>query len=626
MKQAVSKLLLTFLIFTALSILQRAIFALCYHSLAPEAGFSMWLASFWHGLPLDLSIAGYLTAIPSLLITAETFTGSRELRIADRIYYGLAAFGLAVIFVLDLVLYAYWGNRLDFSPIFYFTSSPTAAMASASGWMLTGGIFAIIVVAIGIYCALYYTVGRIVIAPSKRPWKKIAWMILLTGCLFLPIRGSVTVAPVNISKAYFCTTPVLNHTAVNPALSLFYSMLQQNDFGKQFRFMDDADAEVTVKEMFATVSADEAKAPAADTLGLGTKTLLRPGVEKPDIYVILLESFSSAIMPSLGGEAVAVGLDSVAHSGLFAERCFASGFRTDRAIPAVVSGFPAQPTTSVMKYVEKAAKLPALPRELAKLGYESRYYYGGDAAFTNMKAYLINSGFKSVVQDSDFPVSSRLSKWGTPDHYVFARALDDIKADRSQSPKFVMIQTSSSHEPFDVPYNNPKFKDNERINAFAYVDSCATDFINSLTTIGKDRNTLVILLADHWGVYPKDPQPMTERFHIPLIITGGALSDELRGKSLSGVLSQIDIPATLLAALGLDATMFEFSKNFLDPSAPQTAVFAGNGTFGYADMRDTLIIDANSKKPIFTAGNNGQKADHRLKAALQTIYRRLSKL
>lgn len=638
MRQAVKKLIVTFLIFTALSVLQRAVFVLCYHSLEPDAAFTQWLACFLHGLPLDLSIAGYLTVIPALLITVETSIGSHRLRIADRIYYGIAAFCLSVIYVLDLMLYAYWGNPLDFSPIFYFTSSPSAAMASASGLMLAGGIAAIILLTTGIYCALRHTVGRIKIEPSKHPWKKIAWMILLTGCLLLPIRGSFTVAPVNISKAYFSTIPTLNHTAVNPVMSLLYSMTHQTDFGNQFRFMDDKEAEATVREMLtpldsarsaeaAIAQASEQELPSsAKPFDAGKESLLRPGTATPDIYVILLESFSSSIMPSLGGEAVATGLDSIARSGLYARRCFASGFRTDRAIPAIVSGFPAQPTTSVMKYVEKAAKLPALPHELARLGYESKYYYGGDASFTNMKAYLINSGFVSVVQDSDFPLSSRLSKWGTPDHYVFQRALDDANADHSQTPKFVIIQTSSSHEPFDVPYSDPRFRDNERLNAFAYVDSCATAFVNALRDSDKDRNALVILVADHWGVYPKDPQPMTERFHIPLIITGSALSENLRGRTLTGIISQTDIPATVLAALGLDASMFEFSRNFLDPSAPDAAVFAGNGTFGYADMHDTVIIDTNSKEPVFSSGNNPSKAVHRLKAALQTIYNRLSQL
>lgn len=88
---------------------------------------------------------------------------------------------------------------------------------------------------------------------------------------------------------------------------------------------------------------------------------------------------------------------------------YASGYRTDRAIPAVVSGFPAQPTISVMKYVDKAAHLPSIPRQLAPLGYRSTYYYGGDADFTNMRptSSTAVSRASSATRTSPSPAVSR---------------------------------------------------------------------------------------------------------------------------------------------------------------------------------------------------------------------------
>ena len=70
--------------------------------------------------------------------------------------------------------------------------------------------------------------------------------------------------------------------------------------------------------------------------------------------MIIAESFSAHLMPSLGGEPIAVRLDSIAQSGMLFTNFYASSFRTDRGIPAILSGFPAQPNTSLMKYVEKA--------------------------------------------------------------------------------------------------------------------------------------------------------------------------------------------------------------------------------------------------------------------------------
>lgn len=70
-----------------------------------------------------------------------------------------------------------------------------------------------------------------------------------------------------------------------------------------------------------------------------------------------------------------------------------------------------------------------------------------------------------------------MSKWGVPDDKVFARLLTDLNQDRNKKPMFRVLQTSSSHEPFDVPYH--KLAD-ESLNAFAYTDSCVGDFIKKL--------------------------------------------------------------------------------------------------------------------------------------------------
>lgn len=601
------------MLYTLLGVAQRAVFELIYANVTAEAGIGLWLGAFLHGLPLDLSIAGYLSAIPALLIIAATAGAGRWETWAERIYFGFIALALGAVGVADLVLYSFWGTRLDYTPVFYFTTSPAAAMASATAWQLVGGIAAWLAVSFGIYILFAKAVVPMRIA-SRHKVRDCAVMLVVTACLFIPIRGSFTVATINLSQAYFCNTQAVNHAAVNPAFSLFYSAAHQKDFDSQFRFMTDAEAEDVHRRLFAPVP--------SDTVCCDTVASPLIAEDRPDIYIVLLESFSRALFPTLGGENVAVGLDSIARDGLYFGNAYASGFRTDRAIPAVVSGFPAQPTVSVMKYVDTAANLPALPRSLARLGYESAYYYGGDAAFTNMKAYLVNSGFTSIVSDKDFPLKDRMSKWGAPDHLVFSRAIEDIENRSGDTPLFAVIQTSSSHEPFDVPYHNPRFADSERLNAFAYVDSCATEFTNRIMSGERGDNSLIIFVADHWGVWP-DGTDGLGRFHIPLIMTGGALA---RRGCIDGIASQTDIAATILAALDLPHDEYGFSRNLLDPSRRCFALFAGGGSYGYVSETDTIIYNCNSQTPVLSGGANPAEAEHTVKGSLQYLYHVISKL
>ena len=73
--------------------------------------------------------------------------------------------------------------------------------------------------------------------------------------------------------------------------------------------------------------------------------------KRPDVLFIIMESFSSWLMTTLGGEpGVAVQLDSLAQEGVLFTNFYANSFRTDRGLVAILSGYPAQPTTSIMKY------------------------------------------------------------------------------------------------------------------------------------------------------------------------------------------------------------------------------------------------------------------------------------
>ncbi len=142
----------------------------------------------WNGLPLDLSLAGYLTAIPGLLFIASAWTLSKTLRSIWNGYYFFIAILLAVIFIVALGLYEYWGFRLDATPLFYFFSSPKDAFASMNIWQMIGGIIAMIVYASLLY-VIFLWVQRGIWRGLKLPYRRLSVsgvMLLLTALLFYP--------------------------------------------------------------------------------------------------------------------------------------------------------------------------------------------------------------------------------------------------------------------------------------------------------------------------------------------------------------------------------------------------------------------------------------------------------
>lgn len=72
----------------------------------------------------------------------------------------------------------------------------------------------------------------------KLPYRRLkvsGILLLMTGLLFIPIRGGFTVSTMNVGKVYFSAEQRLNHAAINPAFSLMESLAKQKDFSKQYR-------------------------------------------------------------------------------------------------------------------------------------------------------------------------------------------------------------------------------------------------------------------------------------------------------------------------------------------------------------------------------------------------------
>ncbi len=579
-----------------------------YHDLYTGATLGDYLSVMYHGLPLDLSVAGYLTAVPGFLIIASAWTDSKALRVIRRIYFGLIALIMSCVFVVDLCLYDFWGFRLDMTPVFYFLTSPRDTIASVSGWYVALGL-----IAIAVYAAILYAIFNSALIRERKPMK-IPYhrqyvslvLLVLTAALFIPIRGGFSVSTMNLSKVYFSQDQRMNHAAVNPAFSFMYSATHQSHFDEQYRFMEPEVADSLFDEMV------EKPAP-TDSIPQILNT------RRPNIIFIVLESFSTHLMETFGGEKnVTPYLDKYAKEGILFTHFYANSFRTDRGLVSIFSGYPGQPSTSIMKYPEKTENLPSIPRALKNAGYTPEYYYGGDADFTNMRSYLISSGIEKIISETDFPLSERQAKWGAPDHVLFQRFLQDLKEEQKE-PFLKIVQTSSSHEPFEVPFHRLEHK---VLNSFAYADSCVGDFVERYREMPLWKNTLIVMVPDHLGAYPKPVENPLDKHTVPLILIGGAVKEPLVVDTYA---SQIDIAATLLAQLGLPHDEFIFSKNIFNPNAPHFGYFTEPTLFGMVTPENQLVFNLDSNTVQIDEGTEKGANLEKGKAFLQKLYDDLEK-
>lgn len=602
MKKRIAYISLYFFTVLLIFILQKPLFMLYNGSIEKGFGFADYMQVMIHGASLDAATAGYLTAFPFLLVLISIWFRKFPLKKILYGYYILAAALISIIFVVDMALYTFWGFKLDVS-VFLYIDSPKEALASVSvGFILLRVLAILLLIALNSWVLLKITPS--VLTATRKRIAGTAGMLLLGGVLFVIIRGGVTESTSNIGQVYFSNEPFLNHSAVNPDFSLLSSMGKSQDFASEFNFFDEEKRAALFDGLYPTTDGDSI------IQVLNTK--------RPNILIILMEGFGGAFVEPLGGlPDVTPHFNRLSKEGIFFTNCYANSFRTDRGTVCTFSGYLGLPTASVMKIPAKSRTLPAIAEGLSKVGYKTDFLYGGDINFTNMKSYLLSTGYQRLTANTDFSLAEQTSNaWGVNDDITFEYLYNQLRNRKEEGPWHTAFLTLSSHEPFEVPYHRLEDK---IPNAFAYTDECLGKFIDRLKQTPAWKDLLVICLPDHGFYYPREGSNAMPRFyHIPLLWLGGAVKQPMQ---VDKIMNQTDLAATLLGQLGLEHTAFTFSRNVLGSDYKYPfAFYSFNNGFSFRDSTGVTVFDNNSGSILFDEPEADESRLDKGKAILQTVY------
>ena len=528
----IKALLRLFVTFILMFVTQKVVFMLFNMSMADGAPFLSCMASLWHGLRLDIATTCYLLLLPTLVLLISYFLKRFPLRKVLMPYYILVAIVLSLIFVADTILYSFWGAKLDANDLIY-AAKPKDMLASLPVWATILAFLVVGLIAFHYYRRLRHATPKDLDKPHHL-WNCL-WVIPAVAAMFLGMRGGLTESTANPSYAYFSPHPFCNHAALNPAFNIFHSLFKVQDLSKEFNNMPESEVDALLGDAY------EPDSTLADSL-LNTT--------RPNILLVIWEG---AGLGMVGTDSVAPNLHRYIKEGVYFSNCYANSYRTDRGIVSVLSGWLGLPTTTLVKRPDLCRKLPSIANSLRDVGYTTKIVYGGDIDFTNMRMYLSETGFTTVMGGDAFPSSLYSSAWGVPDEHLLQHNLLP-----QEEPFFAAALTLSSHEPWEVPMHK---LDNYKRNAFAYTDSCLGAFLDGLKASDQWKNMLVIIVPDH-GIPFVEGQPTSDIAvaRIPMLWTGGAIRE---AKTIEHLCSQSDLAATLLCQMGISANGFPFSRNVL---------------------------------------------------------------
>ena len=464
------------------------------------------------------------------------------------------------------------------------------------GMLLKGYVLELVllgIVVVGAVLLAWWGVGRMTSSVRRSGvLVRVGWLALVLPILFLGARSSLRHRAANPSSVAFSGDHLLNDMALSSAYSVLYAayaMKDEADAAQIYGELESEDAVVAeVRAAMVTVPSEAFVDPQHPTLHRFEPMCSR--AEPLNLVIILEESLGAQYCEALGGRPITRFLDTLADEAWWFERMYATGTRSVRGIEAVVSGFPPTPARAVVKLGKAQHNFCTIAEVLGNEGYHTQFVYGGEAHFDNMSRFFSNNGFEEVIDEDDLINPRFVGSWGACDDDILDRVHDELSEARDR-PLFSLAFSVSNHTPWEYPEGTyvpfgeagPSSE-----NAVRYADAALGRFFERAKKSEYWSRTLFLVVADRdSGVHGAGLVPVS-RFHIPAAICGADITPRRDAR----IVSQLDLPTTLLSLLGVRAELPMIGRDLLRlPSdAPGRALMQYDENQAYLDGDRVLIL------------------------------------
>ncbi len=559
--------------------------------------------SFLVGLRFDFAIACYITlplAVIGFLPFVDIIRSRASLVLNTALLYLMASIAF-FIHLADIEFFKFFNTRLNAMALEWNDSREFVQTMIWESFPVARYILLLAVVTAGFVICVRFLQKQFLRKSS--PSLFLATLIsfpVLAAILLLGIRGRIEEkAPLNWGQAYFSDYAFANLLALNPVFTFGRDLLY--DSGSKHS-VDRLMSDLPVSGAYAkTATLLELPAGSADTL---TSRIVRPvrlespSTDRPNVILILMESFASAGVGCLKSRVephVTPRFDSLANHGVLFTDFYSAGMHTYAGILGSLYGYPSVPGKSPMKQVTSQDNMWGLPSILGKYGYHTMFFTTHDPHFDNMQGFLKSNGMQEVYSLFDFDESQKLSTLGVPDHVMFDSALEHLR-DKNDRPFFAALLSGSNHGPWfvpDVPFGAlpNSLPDAQRLNAFKYSDWALGRFLEQISSDSAFANTVVFVTGDH-GLLIKPIYDLDlSLFQVPLLI----LDPQKRAgepRCVDRIGSQVDILATIMGLLRLDYDNYTFGHDLLaaDSSRQDYAIFSEGYKIGIVENDFFAIV------------------------------------
>ncbi|OZI55823.1 sulfatase [Bordetella genomosp. 1] len=450
------------------------------------------------------------------------------------------------------------------------------------------GAFVVLVLAAWLSRRLF-PVGRP--DPFMRWWRRPLATLAIVALTVLAARGTLQHRPINPSVVAFSSDAMVNTLPLNSLYNVIDAAYRMRDERSSAALYPP----LPVDRMNAVVRAAAGlTAPALDP-AYPSEHVQHASVrrDKPlNLVIILQESLGAQYVGSLGGRDLTPHIDALGKEGWMFGRAYATGTRSVRGIEAVTAGFLPTVAEAVVKLPRSQTNFFTLAALLGAHGYHSRFVYGGESHFDNMRGFFLGNGFNEIVDRKSFVDPVFVGSWGASDEDMFNQ-VDRLLRNDGDKPVFTLAFSVSNHSPWEYPAGRitPQGDPASVDNTVRYADWALGKFFERARQAPYWNNTVFLVIADHDSrVYGANLVPV-RHFQIPALILGGSIAPRRDDR----IVSQIDMAPTLLSLMGLDNVNPLLGAD-LTVRDPDRAIMQYGDNFGYLKGNTLAVIEP--RKPV----------------------------
>jgi phosphoglycerol transferase MdoB-like AlkP superfamily enzyme len=318
--------------------------------------------------------------------------------------------------------------------------------------------------------------------------------------------------------------------------------------------------------------------------------------------LVSVESLGAEFLGSYGNpKGLTPNLDRLAGESLWFSRVYATGNRTVRGLEALALALPPTPGQSIVRRPHNDT-LFSLGSVFEDKDYAVLFAYGGYGYFDNMNAFFDSNDYRSVDRRS---IPSRRVEhetvWGVADEHLFDQVLDEIDREqqaRPQRPFFVHVMTTSNHRPYTYPAGRIDIPSGSgRDGAVKYTDYAIGRFLEQARAKPWFADTVFVITADHGANARGSSRIPIENYLIPVFVYSPR---HVAPQRVDRLMSQIDVPPTLLGLLDFDYFSKFFGRVVLDsPPSSDRAFVANYQTLGYLTLERLVLLQPRRKAEVF---------------------------